>query len=109
MTALASIPNPEEIEELIAQNQARMKGYALSLTGDRHAAEDILQESNLVIWRKASTFEKGTNFLSWAFRIIHFQTLAFRRKADRDRLVFDDDLIDTMASETVEEDPLAGR
>jgi len=32
-------------------------------------AEDVLQETNLVLWRKAAEFISGRDFMPWALRI----------------------------------------
>lgn len=77
--------------------QSRLYAYILTLTGDREQAREVLQETNLVIWRKADEFTQGTNFIAWAFQIARFQTLAYRQKIARDRLVFDDELLTDIA------------
>ena len=90
MTALATSgesPQPADFETLIETHQSALRGFILSLVADCSAAEDILQETNLVAWRKAADFESGSNFRAWAFRIAHFQILSYRQKVSRDRLV----------------------
>lgn len=69
----------------------------------------MLQEANLVIWRKAEEFEEGTNFIAWAFSIARYQTLAYRQKIARDRLVFDDELLVGIADIFDEEDAFDAR
>ena len=77
--------------------QSRLYAYILTLTGDREQARDVLQECNLVMWSKADEFEDGTNFIAWAFTIARFQVMAARQKIARDRLVFDDEILQGMA------------
>ena len=77
--------------------QSRLYAYILTLTGDREQARDVLQECNLVMWSKADEFEDGTNFIAWAFTIARFQVMAARQKTARDRLVFDDEILQGMA------------
>lgn len=77
--------------------QSRLYAYILSLTGDREQAREVVQETNLVIWRKASEFEPGTNFIAWAFQIARYQVMANRQKIARDKLVFDDELLEGLA------------
>ena len=77
--------------------QSRLYAYIFTLTGDREQARDVLQETNLVIWRKADEFEPGTNFIAWAFQIARYQVMAYRQKIARDKLVFDDELLVGMA------------
>ncbi len=86
-----------EYFQLLTTSQARIYGYILSLVLNSDQANDILQQTNMVLWEKESEFELGTNFIAWAFRIAHFQVLAYRKKQDRDRLVFDDELIGDLA------------
>src|SRR5690606_22882200 len=56
-------------------------------------ARDVLQETNLVLWKKADDFTEGTDFMAWAFRTAYLQVLNFRRKASRDRLYFSEETI----------------
>jgi RNA polymerase sigma-70 factor (ECF subfamily) len=56
---------------------------------DQSAAEDLVQEVFLVVWRKASTFdpERGT-FRSWLLEITHTRVLnELRRRSRRPRLL----------------------
>src|SRR6476620_2397444 len=85
--------------ELMTQHQGRLYGYILSLSGDPDAANDVLQEANVVLWKQWSQFRPGSNFTAWAFRIAHFQFMAFRQKQLRDKVLFSDDLLSMLASE----------
>ncbi len=89
----------EQYVGLILQVQPRIYAYILSLIADPVAAQDILQETNLVIWRKAEEFEPGTNFNAWAYRIALFQVKAARKRMMRDRLVFSDEMVNVLAPE----------
>lgn len=91
-------PSEEFIRQLTA-HQARLYGLILSLLPDAHAAKDILQDTNVVLWRKCSDFELGTNFGSWAATVAYYQVAAYRKSRGRDRHYFDDDLLTTICSE----------
>lgn len=43
---------------------------AASLLGDRTEAEDAVQEAALLAWRAYDSFEPGTNFRAWFYRIL---------------------------------------
>lgn len=91
---------PEErMVGLIASHQASLHRFVLSLLPDRMQAEDVLQETNLVLWRKAAEYDETKPFLSWAFGVARFQVMASRRDAGRDRHVFDDSLVELLADE----------
>jgi RNA polymerase sigma-70 factor (ECF subfamily) len=87
----------EAFVRLMTEHQGRLFAYILSLLGDPDRANDVLQETNVVLWRDAREFRPGSNFKAWAFRVAHFQVMAFRQRQIRDRLVFEDDLIEALA------------
>jgi RNA polymerase sigma-70 factor (ECF subfamily) len=92
--------NPaESLVDQLTRHQSSLFHYILSLIPDRAAAEDILQETNLVLWRKAAEFDPTLPFMPWACRIALFQVKAHRRDQARDRHVFDDDVLDQLAGE----------
>lgn len=91
-------PEPSfEFVQLLTSHQSRLYAYVLSLLGDRTQAEDVLQETNAVLWRKASEFRLGTNFGAWMLKVAYFQVMAHRRRLTRDRLIFDNDFVQDMA------------
>jgi RNA polymerase sigma-70 factor (ECF subfamily) len=90
--------------DLMTQHQGRLYGYVLTLLADPDAANDVLQEANVVLWKQWRQFKPGSNFKAWAFRIAHFQYMAYRQKQLRDKTLFSDELLSTLASEAKEVD-----
>lgn len=90
-------PKPSEIVALIARNQPRLRGLVRCLLVRASDVEDVLQEVNSVLWEKAGEFEAGTDFWAWASQIARFKALNHIRKYSRDRLVFDDKLLNEIA------------
>jgi RNA polymerase sigma-70 factor (ECF subfamily) len=82
--------------------QTSLYAYILTLLPDRAAAQDVLQETNLTLWRKLADFQPGTSFMAWGCRVAYFQVLNHRRRMKRDRLVFDDQLLDSLAERQAE-------
>lgn len=95
--------SPENAEErivgLIARHQPEIHRYVLALLPDRMLADDVVQETNLILWRKASEYDPAQPFLPWALGIAWYQVKAARRDSARDRHVFDDELVEILASE----------
>lgn len=85
--------------ELLTSHQARLYGYILSLVFSPTDADDVLQETNRVLWQKSTSFQRGTNFVAWAFRIAFYQVQAHRRRLQREKLIFDDELLAAIAEE----------
>lgn len=73
--------------------------YVLSLVGNRHDAEDVLQRASVVMWRRFATFESGTDFIAWATTVAFYEARNFQRVTGRSRLGFDEALLDTLAAE----------
>ena len=87
-----------------------MLAYVHSLLPGNASVNDVLQRTNLVLWKKRDTFKAGTNFRAWAFSIARWEVRAFLKESKRKAwLVIDQDLAqhitDTMV-DTAEENPM---
>ena len=72
-------------------------------------AEEILQETNLVIWRKSHTFQAGTNFYGWCCRIAVLEVLKHRERHRRSAVPLSDEFLEVIAREAAGERRTAGR
>ena len=89
-----SMPSPDVAEEMVARIAAAQRplfSYIRTLVAPWGSPEDVLQEVNLVLWRKASEFDGRGEFLTWACRIAYLQVLAHRKVVNRTRFVALDD------------------
>lgn len=59
-----------DFEEMLDPLLDPLFGTALRLTRNRADAEDVLQDAVLNAWRSLASFERGTNFKAWIFRIL---------------------------------------
>jgi RNA polymerase sigma-70 factor (ECF subfamily) len=84
---------------LLGQNQRRIFLYVMSLVPDSNEAEEIVQETNLVLWREFDRFQPGTNFAAWACKVAFHQVLAWRKRRQRDRLAFTPAFLEAVAAE----------
>ena len=89
----------ENFVQQLTENQTRIYGYVFSLLGDHSRAADVVQETNLVLWRKVAEFDSDKPFLPWAFAIARFQVMAHLRDQKRDRLLLDAELAETLSVE----------
>lgn len=80
--------------------QSKLHVYALSLLIDKQMARDVVQQANVVILQKAGDYQPGTNFAAWACRIVYYEVLAARREKGRDKLVFDDEVLNLLAEDS---------
>jgi RNA polymerase sigma-70 factor (ECF subfamily) len=89
----------ERFARLLATCQRRVFLYALGLVHHATDAEEILQETNLVLWRKFDQYQPGTDFGQWACRIAYYEVLKFRQRHAHKRRVFSSNLIESLAAE----------
>lgn len=88
----------DEFVQLLTASQPAIYACILSLVPNRALAQDVLQETNLTLWRKANQFIPGSSFFAWASRIARYHVLELRRKQRRDLLIFDEELFDELAA-----------
>ena len=98
----------QQLMTLLMENRQRIFGFIYSLVHHRDDAEDILQDSTLKMWEKFDEFQLGSDFLAWANQIAYYYVKNFRRTQSRDKVVFDDALLDEVSSKVsrlVSDDP----
>lgn len=100
---MTSNPRHEQFMRLFLSCEPRIYAFIRSLVFSRVDADDVLQETALVLWEKFDQFEPGTHFDRWAYRVAHLQVMYHRQKKARDRLRFGDALIEKLAAEVVTE------
>jgi RNA polymerase sigma-70 factor (ECF subfamily) len=67
-------------EQLYRLTSAKLYGICLRICGDTQAAEDVLQEVYLIIWRRAGAFEPGrASPITWLATIARNRALDWRR------------------------------
>ncbi|MCS6850198.1 MAG: sigma-70 family RNA polymerase sigma factor [Gemmataceae bacterium] len=91
----------EAFVRLLGQHQRRIFLYVLSLVPRWDDAEEIVQETNLVLWREFGRFQPGTNFAAWACKIAFHQVLAWRKRRQRDRLELSPEFLESVAEEAI--------
>jgi RNA polymerase sigma-70 factor (ECF subfamily) len=83
----------EEFARLFAAGHRRIFGYVRSLVPLRDDADEVFQETCVVLWREFEKFRAGADFVPWALAIAYNQVRTYRHKARSDRLRFSEALI----------------
>ena len=77
-------------EELAMPLFSQLYNFACWLAGDRAAAEDLVQETYLKACKGFSSFQQGTNFRAWIYRILR-NTFLTSQAGLKATASFDDD------------------
>ncbi|MBN1396121.1 MAG: sigma-70 family RNA polymerase sigma factor [Pirellulales bacterium] len=89
----------EAFVDRVTSAQQGLFAYILSLVAHVDDAKDVLQETNLILWRKREEYRMDAPFWPWAKTIAHYQILAFIKRRGRDRLRFGDLLLARLAED----------
>jgi RNA polymerase sigma-70 factor, ECF subfamily len=81
-SATETLPIQAEFEVLLSPILHMAYGTAVRLTRDRSEADDLVQDAALLAYKAFGTFQRGTNFKAWFFRIL---TNAFYSRHRKDR------------------------
>ncbi|WP_052031611.1 sigma-70 family RNA polymerase sigma factor [Novipirellula maiorica] len=89
----------EDFVSLLATHQRTIFLYLNSLLPSGQDVDDLFQETCMICWREFEEFTPGTNFGAWACTIAFNQVRAWRTKRGRQRLVFSDEFLESVANE----------
>jgi len=81
---------------LYQANERRIYGFILALVPKWSEADDLLQETTIVMWSKFDRFEPGTDFAAWAMRIARYQIMNYRKKKRNQRVQFSDEVLEAI-------------
>ncbi len=82
-------------------DRQRLYRFIYSLAPCEADAEDIFQQTSIVLWKKFDDFDQEREFYPWACRVAFHCTLNFKRSAKRRRLILNDELIGLIADERI--------
>jgi RNA polymerase sigma-70 factor, ECF subfamily len=72
------------VREALVAAIPNLRAFAVSLTGDHHLANDLVQETLLKAWTHREKFEPGTNLRAWLFTILRNSYFSEFRKRRRE-------------------------
>ena len=88
-----------EYSQKMTSIQKSLYAFILSLIPNRVEAEDILQETNLILCQKAEEYDPEKHFQGWAFKIARFQVMKHLTNRKRSKVYFSTDIIEDVAAE----------
>ena len=100
---LSFVPPPAAFIADVTRAQRSLYAFIFTLVRNAADADDVLQETNLVLWKKAAEFDRTRAFMPWAMRIAQLQSLAYLKKKHPARTIFDEELLAIIADDEVEE------
>ena len=99
-------PATQRVAQLFVRHQPAVRSFAIALTGDFAAADDVVQETFLTITAKAAEYDTSRNFTAWACGIARLKVLENRRAARRFSPAVVDSLAASVSIEELDEERL---
>ena len=93
-------PDREEFARLFSRNARRIYGFIMTLVFNHHDAEEVFQNTSVVLWNKFGDFETGSDFFAWASRVAYYEVLSLMKQRRRSR-TFSDEALEVLATEAV--------
>jgi RNA polymerase sigma-70 factor (ECF subfamily) len=90
----------EEFARLFSRNARRLYGFIMTLVFSHHDAEEVFQNTSVVIWNKFAEFQPGSNFFAWASKVAYYEVLSFMKQRRRSRIL-SDDALDLLANAAI--------
>lgn len=86
-----------EFLTLLTQHDRALGLYVYSMVSSNADADDVLQQTKMVMWRSFDQFESGTNFIAWARKVAFHQILNSRRQHKRQHLPLSDEMLEALS------------
>jgi RNA polymerase sigma-70 factor (ECF subfamily) len=88
----------EKFATLLATCQRQVFLYVMGLVHHAADAEEVLQETNLVLWRKFHEYQPATEFGRWACSVAYYEVLKLREKKMRHQQLFSNEFVESLAA-----------
>jgi RNA polymerase sigma-70 factor (ECF subfamily) len=91
-----------EFLRLLMANQKRIYAFILGMVPHHQDADDLFQETVLVMWSKFDGFTRGSSFSAWGTTIARYQILSVRKRFSKHNLQFSDAARELLQAESAQ-------
>lgn len=99
-------PDRKPFARLLFAHQRQVYGYILTLVPHRADADELFQETSVILWEKLDEYDPDRPFYTWACGVAFNVVRNWRTKQRRDRHVFTDAFVERLSTARIAEAPL---
>ena len=102
-----STPEPTEQDlfaELFVTQQARIFGFIATMLPNRTEADEVFQQTSLILWRKWKNYDPERNFLNWACGVARLEVFNHLRRMQRTGSHLSEPMMARLAEQYVKEE-----
>ena len=91
----------ELVVRFLASTHERLLRYVFVLLSDWEGAQEVVQNTHVVVWRKAGEFSSDTEeaFLRWVKKIAYFEVKKFLKQRQQHSALYDSELLEMIRDE----------
>ena len=94
LARLAANGDAAAFDEIYSRHKSFVYSVAVRMTGNQADAEDLTQESFVVVWRRVGSFRGEAAFTTWLYRLVSNQVkMHFRYRSSRPEIQTNDGAI----------------
>ena len=83
------------------QCQKRLYAYILMLVPNSNDADDILQNTSIIMWKKFNTYNPDASFGAWAVSIARHVIFDHYKKKRRSHVIFKGEMLEIFAESAI--------
>ena len=87
-----------EFIEIYTKNERKIRMYVKRLVYHIDDAEDIMQATAMIIWKKFDQYNPEYPFISWAYKIAYNEIRNYYRKQEKKRNFFSEAVLDQLSA-----------
>jgi RNA polymerase sigma-70 factor (ECF subfamily) len=100
---MASSEQHDQFVERFVRSQDRIYAYVATLLPNRADAEEVFQQTSLLLWKKWQQFDPDRDFVRWACGMAHLEVCNFLRKhAAKGRVYLSEAVLAAVAQDRLE-------
>jgi RNA polymerase sigma-70 factor (ECF subfamily) len=97
----------DQFMEYFVRSQDRIYAYIVTLLPNRTDAEEVFQQTSLILWKKWLEFDPARDFIRWACGIAYLEVRNAQRKLRASgRVGFSEQLLEQISEQRLESQPL---
>jgi RNA polymerase sigma-70 factor (ECF subfamily) len=93
----------EAFARLLTSHQRAIYTFIRSLVPNPADVDEVWQNTNVILLKKADQFESGTNFRAWSLQVAQWEVFNFRRRQQTRNRVLSDVMVEQLADDIREQ------
>lgn len=91
--------DPDQYTSLFLKHERQLYSYIASMLGYPTEAEDLLQETAKVLWKKFENYDSSLPFLPWAKTFARYEVLNYLARQRTRKKYFSDEMMELLAED----------